>query len=132
MIKRIKEFSGISSSLSIFVLIVSFLLLGSCPLKKAFQVLLKAPVETGHTNSGNGKSLAAKVCFAAESNFSKILLPQRKTGANAPLFFTILFTSFWDIQYLFKSGTQPFSFGEPSPIHLHFVPVYLRNRTLLI
>ena len=133
MIAGLKDISVHFRFFSVFVLIASFLMLGSCPMKKAIQVLLNGSAQTEQTGTGNGKSLASVICVGGESSFSKkMTLPERPTEANAPLLTAVLITTFWAIWALFKSESQIFFLREPNLSLLHSVPLYLRNRTFLI
>lgn len=133
MILRFKEISGRIRFFSVFVLIASFLVLGSCPLKKAIQVLLNGSAQTEHTGAGHGKSLASVLCVGGESSFSgKMSLPERQADTNAPLLIGILLTSFWAIWSVSRSGPQSLSFREMGPLAVYPVPLYVRNRTFRI
>lgn len=119
--------------LSVLIVIVSFLVLSSCPLKKAIQVWLNGTLQTEHTLMGHGKSLISLVCASGENSFdNKISSSLRKPEANAPLFTAILLTAFWAIGFFSKSDSRILSFREPNPLPIHSVPIYLRNRTFLI
>ena len=133
MIPRLKDISGHFRFLSVFVLIASFLVLGSCPLKKAIQVLLNGSAQTEHTGTGHGKSLASLLCVGGESSFSKKMsLPERPAETNVPLLIGILFTAFWAIWSVSRSGSKSLSFRQSGFLAIYPVPLYLRNRTFRI
>ena len=133
MIKRLKLSSDIFRSLSVFVLILSFVVLGSCPLKKAIHTLVKDSVESTNHDTGTEKSLSQVVCAGTENTFSKKLaMPERVTELSAPAFTAIIFTAFWAAWSLLAPESSNFTFQEPSLLVLDSVPTYLRNRILLI
>lgn len=133
MVRQLKGFSRKIGFLSVFLLIISFLVLGSCPLKKAIHVYLNGTNQTEQTGGGQGKNLASVICVGGESSFSKKMsLPERPTEANAPLFTAVLITAFWAISAMFKSDSLILFSREREPLPLYSVPLYLRNRTFLI
>jgi len=133
MIDGFKQFSGNFRSLSVFALIVSFLMLGSCPLKRAVQVMLDRSVETEHTGVKHKNSFTSVVCLDSESSFSnKMSLPERQAENSASVFTAILFTAFWFVWSLFKSDSQFFRFRDFRSVSLESVPLYLRNCTFII
>ena len=133
MIRRLKDISGPFRFLSVFVLIGSFLVLGSCPMKKAIQVLLNGSAQTEHTGTGHGKSLASVLCVSGESSLSKKMsLPERQAETSAPVLIGILFTAFWAIWSVLRSGSQCLSFRESGCLAIYPVPLYLKNRTFRI
>jgi hypothetical protein len=130
MVKQLKGYFENFRFLSVFFLVVSFLVLGSCPMKKSLQVLLNDSAQTEHSGPGHGKSLASVLCVGGESSFSKKLaLPERPIDANAPLFTALIITAFW---YSFKSDSREVFLGESNSSSYQPVPLYLRNRTFLI
>jgi hypothetical protein len=132
MIDGFKQFSGNFRSLSVFALIVSFLVLGSCPLKRAVQVMLDRSVETEHTGVKHKNSFTSVVCLDSESSFSnKMSLPERQAENSASVFTAVLFTAFW-VVWLFKSDSQFFRFRDFRSVSLESVPLYLRNCTFII
>ena len=133
MIPRFKDIYRHFRFFSVFLLIASFLVLGSCPLKKAIQVLLNGSAQTEHTGTGHGKSLASVLCVGGESSFSKKMsLPERQADTNAPLLVGILFIAFWAIWSVSGSGSQSLSFRESGSLSIYHLPLYLRNKTFRI
>lgn len=133
MIHRFKDISGHFRFFSVFLLIASFLVLGSCPLKKAIQVLLYGSAQVEHTGTGNGKSLASVLCVGGESSLGKkMFLPARQAETNATLLVGILFIAVWAIWSVWRSGSQSLSFRESDSLAIYPVPIYLRNRIFRI
>ena len=133
MINKLRQPSGYLRSLSAFMLIVGFLVLGSCPLKKAIHTLVKGSGQTEQAGAGHEKNLASVICLGSENSFiKKMALPERQTETTSPAFIAIIFTTFWTIWSLFRSQAHDFSFRDGSPESISPVPVYLRNRVLLI
>ena len=133
MIKRLKSSSDIFRSLSVFVLILSFLVLGSCPVKKAIHTLIKGGIESTNQGTGTEKNLAQIFCAGTENTFGKKLaMPERITTVSAPAVTAVIFTVFWAAWSLLWPESSNFTFQEPSLLVLDSVPTYLRNRILLI
>lgn len=133
MINKLKVSSGFLRSLSAFMLIVSFLALGSCPLKKAIHTLIYDSNQTEQAGAGHEKNLASVICLGSENSLTKkMALPERQTETTAPALIAIIFTAFWAIWSLFRSEAHAFSFRDATPERISPVPAYLRNRALLI
>ena len=133
MINKRKVSSGYLRSLSAFMLIVGFLAFGSCPLKKAIHTLIYGSNQTEQAGAGHEKNLASVICLGSENSFTKkMALPERQIEVTSPAFIAIIFTTFWAIWSLFRSEAHAFSFRGTSPESISPVPVYLRNRVLLI
>lgn len=133
MISRLKEFSENFRKLSVFILVLSFILLGSCPLKKAVQSMLEGLVETEHTGLKYTNSFSSVVCLDSERSFiNKITLPERQAENIPSISTAILFAAFWSAWRLFKSRSITIRVRDFRSVSLKTVPLYLRNSTFIL
>lgn len=115
-------------------LILVFLGLGSCPVKKAFHALLEESSGKEQTQDRFDKARSSVniTCNSADNSISqKLSLPERAfTLSHSPEFFLTTFLRF-DFPSLDRGYKLKYN-QELSSINPDAVPVYLRNRILLI
>ena len=117
-------------SLGAFALILLFLTLGSCPVKKVFQFsfLPNAPTEQKTGSEASGRIDVS--CTYSEKTAVKASVNPYRTSNQVPpapelLIFKALLMALLPVSL---TRAYPLLFPE----NLQPVPVYLRNRTLLI
>lgn len=106
-----------------------FLLLGSCPAKKAFQSFLD-PLPKEQSALGKGKSALSSPCTTDNSFAEQIALSERTLTVNSTFLVLAVFFVFpfpFINERLNKSFYRVFVKAAPDP-----VPVFLRNRSILI
>jgi hypothetical protein len=108
--------------LSAFLLITAFVALSYCPLRRTIQNLISGTHET--EQSGTGRQVATVVCQG--------IMAEPKPEIIIPVFTTIVLLLFYSIRQ-FASSESDFIFQRTFSIaYLTSVPIYLRNRILLI
>lgn len=133
MISRLKQFSGKFRILSVFALVISFLVLGSCPLRKAVQALVDRSVDTERGALKQTNSLSSVVCVDSESSFiNKMTLPERQVENKDFIINAFLLITFLSVWSLFKLDSQLFRVRNLRFGSLRSVPLYLRNNTFII
>lgn len=133
MIVGLRQFSGNFRTLSVLVLVVSFLVLGSCPLRKAVLSLMNSTVTTEQGSPKHTSSLFPVVCVASESSFTnKMTFPEPQAENKASIFTAILLIAFWSVRSSLKSDSQLFRGGKLLTLSAKSVPLYLRNNTFII
>lgn len=117
--------------LSAFLLIAAFLVLSYCPLRRTIQHLLKDPHET--EQSGVGRQMASAVCQGIiDGSDTKITMPEPKSKISIPVFTAIVLSLFYAI-WRFCCSNRSIAFQRKFlAAYLNSVPIYLRNRILLI
>lgn len=116
-----------------FSLIFIFLGLGSCPVKKAFHAFLeevsgKVQIQDRFDRAKNLVNLA---CNSADDSLTQKFLPEREfTLSHSPDFFLTTFLRF-DFSSFEKGYNLKYDLDITSS-YPDAVPVYLRNRILLI
>lgn len=128
--KHTERLSQTTSAAIALLLIVVFLGLGSCPVKKAFHTVLGSPALSLHA----GKGPVAAACSGAEKSFSQDLSsPQPGVTFTPSLLPAGFLSSFPDFGIAPLAGKQQALYsGSRALLHLKTVPVYLKNRSLLI
>lgn len=133
MIVGLRQFSGNFRTLSVLALVVSFLVLGSCPLRKAVLSLMNSTVTTEQGSPKHTSSLSPVVCVASGSSFTnKMTLPEPQAENKASIFTAILLIAFWSVRSSLKSDSQLFRDGKLLTLSAKSVPLYLRNNTFII
>lgn len=117
----------------VLLLLVAFLLLSYCPLRRTIQALIKGIHQTEQTKASNGTQLTSKIClgFVNDTN-EKLILAEPKSGNRAIAFEFIAVLIFYVISSFFAISREHringfFFRGLPVTI-----PLYLKNRVLLI
>lgn len=120
-------------SLPVFLLIGAFLVLSYCPLRTSIQDLLKSIHRTEQANAGHNKKLVFVVCpGVVNSADTKLTLPEPAFDISILAFTPIDLTSFYPL-WGFSSTEKDLTFYRDVSLHsLNTVPLYLRNRILLI
>lgn len=113
-----------------FSLILVFLGLGSCPVKKAFLEEFSGTEQNQDIFNGTKISVNVK-CSADDRLTQKLSLPEREfTLTHSPYFFLPTFLRF-DFSSFEKGYNSKYDL-EITSSYPDAVPVYLRNRLLLI
>lgn len=114
----------------VLLLIIVSLGLGSCSVKKAIHTLLAAE----RSQQAPGKGGAAAVCTGWEESLGQDLsLPQPASSWAPPLLPAFFLSGFPDFGIAPGAGKQQAKHsGSRWLLHLKTVPLYLRNRSLLI
>ncbi len=122
---KIKSLPKLQSS-SIIVLIVAFLWLSYCPLRKTIQDFITGTHHTEQTNAGITLKPVSLICLdIADRKIIKLANPQTEFIALPALLVITL------ILFLpFRGFYNEYVFCHQPP--LHSVPIYLTNRVLLI
>jgi hypothetical protein len=128
--KHTERLSKTTSSAIALLVIVVFLGLGSCPVKKGFHTLLGSAA----LSQDSGKGSIAAVCSGVEKSLSENLnLPQQAFTFIAPLLPADFLSGFPDLGIAPLAGKQQAMYAGSRPLlHLKTVPLYLRNSSLLI
>jgi hypothetical protein len=128
--KHTERLSKTTSSAIALLVIVVFLGLGSCPVKKGFYTLLGSAA----LSQDSGKGSIATVCSGVEKSLSENLnLPQQAFTFTPPLLPADFLSSFPDLGIAPLAGKLQAMYAGSRPLlHLKTVPLYLRNRSLLI
>ncbi|WP_353718295.1 hypothetical protein [Dyadobacter sp. 676] len=117
--------------LSVFLLITSLLVLSYCPLRKTVQSLLTGTRQT--EQSAAQRYLASAACQGTnDSSGTKVTIGEPKPGIDTPVLKTRLFAYGYLIRR-FSFSERGFVFGRKISIaYLNSIPIYLKNRILLI
>lgn len=117
------------TSASVFITV--FLVLSYCPLRRAIQDLLKGTTET--QQQATGPQAALVVCQGIiDNSAAKFTLPHPKPGISIPVFAAVIVSLFYTI-YRFFCVERVLNFQRKfSVAYLNSVPIYLKNRILLI
>lgn len=117
--------------LSVFLLITAFLLLSFCPLRKTLKSLLTGTHQT--EQSGTQRHPASAACQGTVDNSgTKFTIREPKPGIDIPVLKTPFLTYCYFI-WRFSFSERGFVFQQKLPIaYLSSIPIYLKNRILLI
>lgn len=128
--KQTERLSKTTTSAIALLLIIVFLGLGSCSVKKGFHTLLGSAA----FSQDSGKGSIAAVCSGVEKSLSENLnLSQQAFTFTPPLLPAEILSSFPDLGIGPLAGKQQAMYaGSCLLLHLKTVPLYLRNRSLLI
>lgn len=117
-------------SMAAFALILLFLTLGSCPVKKVFQFSFfsNAPTEQKAGTEASGR-IDVSCTYSEKSVVKAPVQPDRASNPVPPAPEFLIFTA---LLLLLLPVSLTRAYPVLSPENLQPVPVYLRNRTLLI
>lgn len=116
--------------LSAFLLMTAFLLLSYCPLRRTIQNLIKGTQET--EKSADGRQAGLAICQGIiDSSGSTFNVPEPKSAVNVPIFTAIVLSLFYSIRRLLPSERLVLQ-RKSLVAYRNAVPIYLRNRILLI
>lgn len=117
--------------LSASVFIMAFLVLSYCPLRRAIQDLLKGTTNT--EQQATGRQAAFVVCQGTiDNSAAKFTLPHPKPGISTLVFAAVIVSLFYTFYRFFYSERALDFQRKFSVACLNSVPIYLKNRILLI
>jgi hypothetical protein len=115
-----------------FVLILAFLLLSYCPLRRAIQDLIKGKLQPTEQAKTKGSRPVSQICLGfVNSANEKLILSQPESEIRTPLVVIslVIFYFIW----------SSLAVGRVTLVQIYFsrtvsspVPLYLKNRRLLI
>jgi len=117
--------------LSAFLLVTAFLVLSYCPIRRTIQHLIKGPQETEQSDAG--RQVASTVCRGIiDGSGTKITMPEPKSEVSIPMFTAIVLSLFYAVWIFFCFNRSITFHRKLLGAYLNSVPIYLRNRLLLI
>lgn len=125
------NFWNLIRPLSASLLIIAFLVLSYCPLRRTIQNLIKGTYKT--EQAGNGQQAAPVVCQGIiDRPGAKFTIPQPNPGISIPKVIIIVLSLFYPVRQFPCSEKGVVIQQEFLVAYLNSVPIYLRNRILLI